>query len=229
MSTLLFFLFFSHLLYSWAFSHEKLSSPMKILDISRRDVLAGTAALITAGSIFNTAAAYDPDPDPVRESLYLLSRVQEATCLQERYIKKKLPPIQKMKLTLKLVDRSYRIQDQINYVSKFIPPADIVQATQAGNEAADALQDAIDFVMASKNGDSLSNEQKEFLLKSLSETREKLLIFVDYLPDRDKLLAARARVEEENKLNIDEFDADLANDAGIYDPIELPWKTKAKK
>lgn len=221
-----FFFCLCYLPYSLAFSYEKLSSSLETLDVSRRNIFVGSAVLLSTGVISNVAIAYDPDPDPLRESLYLLSRVQEATLLQERYIKKKLPPIQKMKLTLRLVDRSYRIQDQVNFVSKFIPPANIVQATQAGNEAADALQDAIDFVLASKNGDSLSDEQKEFLLKCLSETRQKLFIFVDYLPDKDKLLAARARVEEENKLNVDEFDPDLANDAGIYNPIELPWKTK---
>ncbi|CAJ1968066.1 unnamed protein product [Cylindrotheca closterium] len=64
--------------------------------------------------------AYTPDPDPLKESLYLICRVQEATCLQERYINKKLPPIKKMKLTLRLVDRSYRLLDQINYISKFM-------------------------------------------------------------------------------------------------------------
>ena len=51
-----------------------------------------------------------------------------------------------MKLTLRLVDKSYRVLDQINYISKFIEGDDVVRAAQAGNEAAEALNDAIDFV-----------------------------------------------------------------------------------
>ena len=171
--------------------------------------------------------AYTPDTDPLRESLYLLSRVQEATCLQERYIDKKSPPIKKMKLTLRLVDKSYRLLDQINFVSKYIDPNDIVAATAVGNEAAESLQDAIDFVYGyQKDGDAMTVEQKDFLIAALTDTREKLFEFFRYVPDQQKLADARARVETENKLNRDEFDPDLANDAGIYNPIELPWKNR---
>lgn len=172
--------------------------------------------------------AYTPDPDPLKESLYLISRVQEATCLQERYINKKLPPIRKMKLTLRLVDRSYRLLDQVNYISKFLDPDSIVESVQAGNEAADSLQEAIDFVYAykEKDGEPMNLEQKDFLIAALTNTREKLFEFVSYLPDQSKLQEARKRVEDENKLNVDEFDPDLANDAGIYNPVELPWKNR---
>ncbi|CAJ1928623.1 unnamed protein product [Cylindrotheca closterium] len=172
--------------------------------------------------------AYTPDPDPLKESLYLICRVQEATCLQERYINKKLPPIKKMKLTLRLVDRSYRLLDQINYISKFMDPNSVVEAVQAGNEAADSLQEAIDFVYAYKDNDgtAMTLEQKDILIATLTSTREKLFDFVAYLPDPSKLQEARKRVEEENRLNINEYDPDLANDAGIYNPIELPWKNR---
>ncbi|KAL7562882.1 hypothetical protein ACA910_000258 [Epithemia clementina (nom. ined.)] len=171
------------------------------------------------------AHAYEPDPDPIQESLYLLCRVQEATLLQERYINKQRPPIQKMKLTLRLVERSYRIMDQINFLSKVIPDEDLVVAVQAGNEAAESLQDAIDFVKAydAKDASSMTNEQRDFLIEALTTTRERLFGFVSYLPDASKLEAARKRVEEENRLNREEFDPDLANDAGVYNPIVLPW------
>ena len=81
-----------------------------------------------------------------------------------------------MKLTLRLVDRSYRLLDQINYISKFIPTEDIVLAVQVGNEAADSLQDAIDFVnQYDKGGDSMTVSQKEFLIDSLTNTQRKAL------------------------------------------------------
>ena len=184
--------------------------------------------------------AYTPDPDALRESLYLVCRVQEATCLQERYIEKSRPPIQKMKLTLRLVDKSYRLLDQVNFISKNIEGNNVVTATQLGNEAVDALQEAIDFVytlsankqqVQQDGSTSMTLEQRDFLKASLTETREKLFEFLEYLPpgDQAKLLEARNRVEEENKLNKDEFDPDLATDAGVYNPVALPWKDRPKK
>ena len=201
--------------------------------LNRREVLTKSlAAAVGTGAILGTsnplpANAYTPDPDPLKESLYLLCRVQEATCLQERYINKKLPPIQKMKLTLRLVDRSYRILDQVNYVSKYIPDDKVVDATQLGNEAAASLQDAIDFVMGYKqDASSMTLDQRDFLIEALTDTREKIFEFLDLLPEQDKLAQARTRVEEENKLNRDEFDPDLATDAGVYNPVVLPWKER---
>ena len=211
------------------------------IGINRRDALtksiigsaATTMAVIGITGISPTmpAYAYEPDPDPLKESLYLLCRVQEATCLQERYIQKKLPPIQKMKLTLRLVDKSYRILDQVNYVSKYIPDENLVLATQLGNEAASSLQDAIDFVMNYnvKDVSNMTYEQRDYLIDALTTTREKIFEFVDLLPDQSKLLAARQRVENENKLNRDEFDPDLTTDAGIYNPVVLPWIDRQKK
>lgn len=214
--------------------HHHQQQQQRIL-VSRRYALFTTAAFVVTGTVFHSpsaALAYDPDPDPLRESLYLVSRVQEATCLQERYIENKRPPIQKMKLTLRLVDKSYRLLDQVNYISKFLDGDDVVPATQLGNEAADSLQDAIDFVNKFKSGDDenpMSIEQKDYLKGSLTETRNKLFEFLDYLPDQQKLLEARARVEKENELNKDEFDPDLGTDAGVYNPVVLPWKLRQKQ
>merc|ERR1719445_2101872 len=116
-----------------------------------------------------------------------------------------------MKLTLRLVDRSYRLLDQVNYISKFIPEDKVIVATQLGNEAAASLQDAMDFVAGYDPNDasSMTLAQRDFLISSLTETREKLFEFVECLPDPTKVTRARERVEEENKLNKDEFDPDL--------------------
>jgi hypothetical protein len=183
--------------------------------LNRRDTLhrsfavLSSAVLIVGRSSTMAAKAYTPDVDPLKESLYLLCRVQEATLLQERYIQRKRPPISKMKLTLRLVERSYRIQDQINYVSRYISPDQLVAATEAGNQAAESLQDAIAFVYAFQNTEKeqqeepMTSEQRTFLLEALTETRQKIFDFVDYLPDAAPLMSARVRVEQENKLNRD--------------------------
>lgn len=183
--------------------------------------------LFVAGIPADEVVAYTPDADKLRESLYMISRVQEATVQQERYLQNKTPPIQKMKLTLRLVERSYRLLDQITYVSTFLPADALVPATEVGNEAVDELQTAIDFVYGFKDGGVMTAEQKDYVTLSLRETREKLFTFLDYLPNQMKLDEARLRVEEENKMNMEEFDGDA--DAGVYNPVVLPWKTRQKE
>lgn len=182
---------------------------------------------VTAASTLSprVASAYTPDSDKLRESLYLVSRVQEATVQQQRFVsnsKLQEELKQKMSLTLRLVEKNYRLLDQINYASNFVSPQDeIITATEAGNEAVEALQSAIDFVRDDLKSGLLRADQKEFLTSALTETREKLFIFLKYMPSQ-KLEEARIRVEEENVLNRDEYDGD--SDAGVYNPVKLPWK-----
>ncbi len=86
-----------------AFSVHRPSSHRSPFEhISRRDTITIKSILITSPITLGMSyfTAYTPDSDALRESLYLICRVQEATCLHERYIQKKAPPIQKMKLTL---------------------------------------------------------------------------------------------------------------------------------
>ena len=203
---------------------------------TRRDYFIRVLVATTTTSVpsmlgfLSPAMAYTPDPDPLRESLYLMSRVQEATVQQERFISRATRQQDlklKMKLTLKLVEKNYRLLDQINYASAFVDPKDaLIEASEAGYEAVDALQGAIDFVKTDLNGGEgpLTEAQKTFLTTSMQSCRENLFIFLQYLP-QDKLEAARKRVEEENVLNREEFDGDA--DAGVYNPVVLPWKNRS--
>ena len=193
---------------------------------------ASSFAVVALGSKPSPVQAYTPDSNPLRESLYLLSRVQEATVQQERFIKKaKSKELaqdfvqRKMKLSLRLVERSYRILDQITFCSTYLAPEYLVEATEAGNEAAEELQGAIDFVNdgLSGKGTLVTQEQVDVLTEAFTTTREKLFIFLDFMP-KDTLDEARKRVEEENAKNIEEFDGD--EDAGVYNPVVLPWKNR---
>ena len=56
-------------------------------DCMNRLFIAG-ATIVTASSSPSVTNAYTPDPDPVRESLYFVSRVQEATVQQGTYVEK---------------------------------------------------------------------------------------------------------------------------------------------
>lgn len=189
-------------------------------------VLAGIPFVVAASPL--SAVAYTPDSDPLRESLYLISRAQEATVQQERFAKngKGADIKQKMRFSLRLVEKSYRLLDQINYASQFVyPSSEIITATEAGNEAVDALQSAIDFAKndLGPDGTPLTDDQRAYLIECMQTTRNKLFTFVNYMPQQ-KLEEARLRIEKENVDNRNEFDG--ADDAGVYNPVELPWKKK---
>lgn len=129
-----------------------------------------------------------------------------------------------MKLTLRLVEKNYRLLDQITFASEFVTPSSkVVEATTAGYAAADALQNAIDFVNSDLRQGDFEKGQKEYLTSNLSESRERIFDFLSYMP-QGKLEEARKRVEEENVANRDEFDGD--SDAGVYNPVVLPWKNR---
>ena len=129
---------------------------------------------------------------------------------------------QKMKLTLRLVEKNYKLLDQITFLSPYIEPKEeLVAATSAGLEAVDSLQNAIDYVKTDLNVGPLQDSQKDFLISNLQSCREELFVFLQYVP-ADKLAAARKRVEDENVANRDEYDGDGSE--GVYNPVILPWK-----
>ena len=77
-----------------------------------------TSTILLINNNIQPAIAYTPDTNPLRESLYYISRVQEATVQQERFITKATKQDvlkNKMKLTLRLVEKNYKLLDQITY------------------------------------------------------------------------------------------------------------------
>ena len=169
-----------------------------------KQILSSSAFLIgttTSSVTINNqpAIAYTPDSNPLRESLYFISRVQEATVQQERFVNRSTQQDvlkNKMKLTLRLVEKNYRLLDQITYCAEYITPeSKVVEATTVGYEAAEALQNAIDYVNADLKAGDFENGQKEYLISNLKECRECLFDFLSYMP-QDDLASARKRVEE---------------------------------
>jgi len=212
---------------SWSVSEYKQGT----CALNRRETLFSgfaTVACVWGGFIPpQVAAAYTSDPDKVQESLYFISRVQEATVQQERFVnraKMQEDLKSKMKLTLRLIDKNYRLIDQISFCSGLVDPKEeVITASEAGYAAVDALQEAIQFVNSDLDKGTLTERQREFLTSSLKTTREELFVFLNYMP-QDKLKNARLRVEDENVKNLDEFDG--SDDAGVYNPVILPWKQK---
>jgi len=197
---------------------------MMPMDHSRRQVMLSGIfglSLLTPSS----ANAYTPDSDKLRESLYLISRVQEATVQQERFVNRSTMQEElkgKMKLTLRLVEKNYLLLDQINYCSNFVEPREeVIAAVEAGNIAVEALQAAIDYVNKDLKTGPLGKEQVEYLVSNLTECREQLFVFLKYMP-QDKLQQARDRVEDENVKNREEYAGEQTD--GLFNPVKLPWK-----
>ena len=154
-----------------------------------------------------------------------MSRVQEATVQQERFVSRSSLQEdlkQKMKLTLRLVEKNYLLLDQINFSSNYVQPQDdIITAVEAGNEAVESLQTAIDYVNNDLKVGALTNDQRDYLTSNLTNCREKLFVFLKYMP-QEKLLQARERVEYENVKNREEYPG--SSDDGLFNPVKLPWK-----
>ena len=183
----------------------------------------------------------------LQESLYFISRVQEATVQQERFINNAALAVQKnenqsndnqqqssnalrskLKLTLKLVDKNYKLLNQITYCSQLLPEEKLIEASEAGYQAVEELQSAIDYVNNDNNwrytNDTDNDEMSRYdvLITALQNCRQELFVFLQYIEPKEKLTNARIRVENENKDNRDEFDGD--SNAGVYNPVILPWK-----
>ena len=233
------------------------SNHNKINSINRRKLLStsfgATTSMILLLQFYplSKVFAYTADPDKLQESLYFISRVQEATVQQERFItnaytsssstssssQKELQT--KLKLTLTLVEKNYKLLDQINCCSQYISPPDkLIESSEAGYQAVDELQNAIDFVhndnnwsksQNNNNNNAVTEQQRTYLQSSLQNCREQLFLFTQYIQPHEKLRMARLRVEKENVDNRIEFDNDIVTDsssAGVNNPVILPWNTK---
>lgn len=164
------------------------------------------------------------DPKRLQNSIYLISRVQEATAQQERLVstgKFKDAQRNNIKMALKMMLDNYQLGDQIVIASGYLDPDKIIKASQAGNEAIDTLQTAQEYFAKDLKVAGLTDEQRTFIVQAMQSTRSKLDGFLAYLPE-DVVQKARRQVEEENELNMKEF---VGQDGGITNPVKLPWKT----
>ena len=108
---------------AWSTTSNNEKKTAHNININRREYMKQILTTIPTSTILlindiQPAIAYTPDTNPLRESLYYISRVQEATVQQERFITKATQQNilkNKMKLTLRLVEKNYKLLDQITY------------------------------------------------------------------------------------------------------------------
>mmetsp|Transcript_102159 Transcript_102159/g.288551 ORF Transcript_102159/g.288551 Transcript_102159/m.288551 type:complete len:286 (-) Transcript_102159:95-952(-) len=172
------------------------------------------------------AAAQDEqtEREKLQEALYLISRVQEATVQEERLVTTgKFKDVQRnnIRMALNMMVDNYRLNDQLVTAAKFVEPkTSLVQASQLGSDAVEALQTAQEYFAADLKVNKLSDDQRKFLQAAMSTTRSKLESFISYMPTNE-VAAARRRVEDENEKNAKEFAGELG---AMINPVTLPWK-----
>lgn len=169
-----------------------------------------------------TLPSIDLSQDRLKEAIYFISRVQEATAQQERLVstgKFKDTQRNNIKMALNMMLDNYKLNDRIVAASAFIPQANLIKANQKGTEAVETLQTAQEYFAKELKVSGLSDEQRTFVLDAMQATRSKLDDFLTFLP-ASTVDAARKQVEDENDANMREY----AGEGAIINPIKLPWK-----
>eukprot|EP00929_Paragymnodinium_shiwhaense_P007695 TRINITY_DN111603_c0_g1_i1.p1 TRINITY_DN111603_c0_g1~~TRINITY_DN111603_c0_g1_i1.p1 ORF type:complete len:259 (-),score=67.11 TRINITY_DN111603_c0_g1_i1:267-1043(-) len=206
----------------------------QVSSVARRDLLLGgldASLLLSLGE--PGGKAQTTEAEKLQQALYLMSRAQEATVQQERFISKvdsQEVVKKKMSKALKMADSAYRLVDQVVFATKFVDAKNIVSASQAGNEAVDAWQGAMDYIGDSMQKGDVTDEQRSYLRDSMRTTRDKLFEFLAYMP-QDKVAEVRKIIEDENVINradaetaVNSGDGSIDKSAGVFNPVTLPWK-----
>jgi len=197
-----------------------LLEPRGARSFSPSDLGAGKAGVSSGMSLPQA----NKDPRELKESLYYISRVQEATVQQERLVSTgKFKDMQRnsIRMALNMMLDNYKLNDNIIVASGYANPvANVMKASTAGNEAVETLQTAQDYFAKDLKVAGLSDDQRKFVLTAMQATRNKLDGFLSYMPS-DVVQAARKQVEDENDLNMKEFAGDVGT---VMNPVKLPWK-----
>jgi len=167
----------------------------------------------------------DLKEDKLKENLYYISRVQEATVQEERLVSTgKFKDVQRnsIRMALSMMLENYKLSDNIVAAAAYATPqANVLKASQSGTEAVEALQTAQEYFAKDLKVSGLTDEQRQFILTAMKATRSKLDGFLTYMP-ADVLSAARKQVEDENAQNLKEYVGEASG--GIINPVTLPWK-----
>jgi len=204
-----------------------LAAPLQVSGFSPADL--GQGQVTNAANSRKMGKGNQDDPKRIAEALYLISRVQEATVQQERLVTSgKFKDVQRNSITmaLNLMLNNYALNDQVVIASAYTNRADQMQkAGLIGLEAVEALESAKEYFGTSElKVSGITDVQRKFVIEALVACRTKLDAFLEFMPAK-QLQAARARVEEENALNVKEF---VGQDGvtAMSNPVTLPWKTK---
>lgn len=204
------------------------SSPS--VPLSRRNVfrqagiVSATMFLSTIGSpILNPAQA----ADTLDGYLYKIIRVREATQQERRLITSgKFKDTQRanVKLAVKFMVQNYRLSDSVVGASAFLSGGNTQQmrAIDTGQSAVQNLVTILEYFDSSdveniKVGKNSMSGKEEIVLKGLEATQVKLDEFLSFF-DQTVVERVSAQIQEENKLNVEEFDKTLGDIINLAPP-----------
>jgi len=186
------------------------------------DLVSGKAAGTSSTSEGRFRGAQQ-SAQALQDALVLIGRVQEATVQEERLVTTgKFKDLQRnnIRMALTMMVDNYRLGDQVVVASGYVENKNkVLQASNIGNEAVDALIVANEYFARELKASKLTEDQRKFLVQALVSCRTKLDDFLTYLP-AEAVQKARQQIEDENALNVKEF----VGDEGIVNQVQLPWK-----
>jgi len=211
-------------------SSSSSSSPVEG-QYSRRNLFrhAGIASAIffgsSAGVLTSPLPASAAATDTLDAYLYKIVRVREATLQERRLIttgKFKDTQRANVKLAVKFMVQNYRLSDAVVGASSYLSGGNSQQmrAIDTGQAAVQNLQTILEYFDSSdveniKVGKNSMAGKEEIVVKGLEATQVKLDEFLAFF-DGETLNQVKAQVQEENELNVKEFDRSLG------DIINLP-------
>jgi len=195
--------------------------------MSRRN-LVRQAGIASASIFLSSIGISNPQPaqaaETLDEYLYKIMRVREATIQERRLIKSgKFKDMQRanVKLAVKFMVQNYRLSDSVVGASGFLKGnAQQMRAIDSGQVAVQNLQTILEYFDSSdveniKVGKNSMAGKEEIVVKGLEATQVQLDEFLSYF-DQDIVTRVKDQVQEENELNVKEFDKSLG------DIINLP-------
>mmetsp|Transcript_15873 Transcript_15873/g.36606 ORF Transcript_15873/g.36606 Transcript_15873/m.36606 type:complete len:257 (-) Transcript_15873:225-995(-) len=212
-------------------SGEAIQMGSSEMQCSRRNILrqAGLASALMFGSsaIFTNPLPASASSDTLDSYLYKIVRVREATQQERRLITTgKFKDIQRanVKLAVKFMVQNYRLSDSVVGASTFLSGGNSQQmrAIDVGQAAVQNLQTILEYFDSSdveniKVGQNSMAGKEELVVKGLEATQVKLDEFLAFF-DEATVSKVKAQVQEENELNVKEFDRSLGDIINLAPP-----------
>lgn len=206
---------------------EAVGTPYDSHNVRRSLLQSAGAVVAVAVGAPSVAIAAAKQQQPLDELLYRIVRVREATQQEARLIKNgKFKDVQRanVKLAVKFMVQNYRLNDAFVGASSYLDGNDRrVQAGQVGQTVVQNLQTILEYFDSSdvqnlKVGSMDGMSGKEALvLKGLDSTRKSIDDFLAFFPAAE-VEQVKKRVQEENELNVKEFDSSLGTIVNLPPP-----------
>jgi len=206
----------SETLYSGQFSRRNLF---------RQSGIASTTIFLT--SIYSQKPLPAQAADTLDSYLYKIIRVREATQQERRLIQSgKFKDMQRanVKLAVKFMVQNYRLSDSVVGASTFLSGGNSQQmrAIDTGQMAVQNLQTILEYFDTSdveniKVGKNSMSGKEEIVVRGLEATQIKLDEFLSFF-DEDTVTRVKDQVQEENDLNMKEFDKSLGDIINLKPP-----------